>query len=157
MRIVAALLVGALTGGAGCFRTHVIPVDELRKLDGLGVPQPPPPPPPPGQKLQRRQYRVLKAADGAVVQFDQGAELFLQSAGGAVGGRFSRILVTDTLFDGVLALGARPVQVELGSIQYAHVQTVDGVGTAAMVGGGLLIGLAGLYVFVLALNGQPTR
>lgn len=157
MRIVPALLVGALVGGPGCFRTHVIPVDELRKLDGLGVPQPPPPPPPPGQKLQRRQYRVLRAADGSVVQFDQGVELFLQSAGGAVGGRFSRILVTDSAFDGVLARGDRPVHVELGSIQYAHAQTLDGLGTAAIVGGGLLIGLAGLYTFALAFNIQPAR
>jgi hypothetical protein len=139
--LLSALLAGALLAGPGCYRQYVIPVDELRKLDGFGTP--------PGAKSSfRYRERVLTAADGSTVAFSTGTTLRL--AGPEVTGNFRYIHLTPTHFEGVLLGMEQPVLVDLSAIQFAQVEGLDPLSSLITLVATLAVGAVG-FVILLSL------
>ena len=132
----AALLLASL----GCTTVHVIPLSELRKLDGYDV------------RSEGATPRLLRDADGAEVPFSSERPLSLVPAiGPPLTGRFARIRLVDGDLRGVLDDGLE-IERPLAGYERVELTTVSFWKTAGAAIGSVVVTAAVVWsVAILCL------
>ncbi|HEY8206083.1 MAG TPA: hypothetical protein VIG99_01290 [Myxococcaceae bacterium] len=153
VRVVSMLMAWVLIWGQGCFRSYAVPIAELQKLDGFEASARPSSEE--ARKLSQHRtalapFRMLRSADGFSVRFDSSTSLWLEAGASSFGGKFQRIQVTPSLFDGVLLDEAHPLHLELSTVQQARLVAIDAQATNAAVTGAVAVGVGSLLFLLLA-------